>query len=66
MRLICPYDFSDADATQTAIRDKEFAKFFASIPKGVHFVWISDSCHSEDLSRKQTIAPDTRFRRVYQ
>jgi hypothetical protein len=61
--IICPYDFSDADTTQTAISDKEFAKIFATIPKGVHFVWISDSCHSEDLSRKQPIAPDTRFRR---
>jgi hypothetical protein len=61
--IICPYDFSDADATKTAIIDKEFAKIFATIPKGVHFVWISDSCHSEDLSRKQPISTDTRFRR---
>jgi hypothetical protein len=69
--IICPYDFSDADAAKTAISDKEFAKLFATIPKGVHFVWISDSCHSEDLSRKQVVADsltfdaptDTRFRR---
>jgi hypothetical protein len=61
--IICPYDFSDVDTTNTAISDKEFAKIFAGIPKGVHFVWISDSCHSEDLSRKQHIATDTRFRR---
>jgi len=69
--IICPYDFSDADAVKSAITEKEFAKIFATIPKGVHFVWISDSCHSEDLSRKQAItecltfdAPsDTRFRR---
>jgi hypothetical protein len=61
--IICPYDFSDADANKTAIRDKEFAKLFAAIPKGVHFIWISDSCHSEDLSRKQHLTPDTRFRR---
>jgi hypothetical protein len=61
--IICPYDFNDADANQTAITDKEFAKIFATIPKGVHFVWISDSCHSEDLSRKQHFTPDTRFRR---
>ena len=61
--IICPYDFCDADPTKTAITDKEFAKIFASIPKGVHFVWISDSCHSEDLSRKQHLASDTRFRR---
>jgi len=61
--IICPYDFSDADATKTAISDKEFAKIFAKIPQGVHFVWISDSCHSEDLSRKHEIVTDTRFRR---
>jgi hypothetical protein len=61
--IICPYDFRDADPNKTAITDKEFAKIFAGIPKGVHFVWISDSCHSEDLSRKQVIAADTRFRR---
>ena len=72
--IICPYDFSDANAAKTAITDKEFAKIFAGIPKGVHFVWISDSCHSEDLSRKHEIVEtndgnsiyelkDTRFRR---
>jgi hypothetical protein len=61
--IICPYDFSDAYAGKTAISDKEFAKIFATIPKGVHFVWISDSCHSEDISRKQHIDLNTRFRR---
>ena len=65
--IICPYDFSGEDASETAISDKEFAKIFAKIPKGVHFVWISDSCHSEDLSRKHeivgAIATDRRFRR---
>jgi len=47
--IICPYDFDDSN--NTTIRDKEFAQLFAGIPKGVHFVWISDSCHAEDLSR---------------
>ena len=65
--IICPYDFSGEDAAATAISDKEFASIFAKIPQGVHFVWISDSCHSEDLSRKHeivgAIATDTRFRR---
>ena len=59
--IICPYDFDGTN--NTSLRDKEFAQLFAAIPKGVHFVWISDSCHSEDLSRKQAIAPDIRFRR---
>ncbi len=65
--IICPYDFEDengaAGTGANAISDKEFAQLFAKIPKGVHFVWISDSCHSEDLSRKQHITLDTRFRR---
>lgn len=47
--IICPYDFNGHG--ETALRDKEFAQLFAGIPKGVHFVWISDSCHAEDLSR---------------
>lgn len=47
--IICPYDFNGTN--ETMFRDKEFASLFASIPKGVHFVWISDSCHAEDLSR---------------
>lgn len=47
--IICPYDFNGT--AETAISDKEFASLFASIPNGVHFVWISDSCHAEDLSR---------------
>ncbi len=47
--IICPYNFDGTDAS--AIRDNEFGALFARIPKGVHFVWISDSCHAEDLSR---------------
>ena len=47
--VICPYDFDWTDAT--ALKDKEFAKIFASLPKGVDFIWVSDSCHSQDLSR---------------
>jgi hypothetical protein len=65
--IICPYDFRGEAATETAISDKEFASIFSKIPQGVHFVWISDSCHSEDLSRKHEIVEantiDTRFRR---
>ena len=47
--IICPYDFDGTN--HTSLRDKEFAQLFAAIPKGVHFVWISDSCHAQDLSR---------------
>jgi hypothetical protein len=54
--IICPYDFDGSNAT--AIRDNEFAALFARIPKGVHFIWVSDSCHAEDLSRDPFIIGD--------
>ena len=55
--IICPYDFDGTN--KTSLRDKEFAQLFAGIPKGVHFVWISDSCHAEDLSRDPVITDET-------
>lgn len=47
--VICPVDFDWSD--EKLIRDKDFHAMFAAIPQGVHFTWISDSCHSGDLSR---------------
>ncbi|SFD98791.1 Caspase domain-containing protein [Chitinophaga sp. CF118] len=47
--VICPVDFDWTD--KHAIRDKDFRRIFSAIPQGVNFVWISDSCHSGDLSR---------------
>jgi hypothetical protein len=58
--IICPYDFDGSNAT--TLRDKEFALLFAKIPKGVHFVWISDSCHAEDLSRDPIMGVQTQYR----
>ena len=58
--IICPYDFDGSSAT--AFRDKEFAYLFANIPRGVHFVWISDSCHAEDLSRDPVSSETLRYR----
>jgi len=46
---ICPYDFDWTDLH--SIRDKDFNQMFSSIPEGVDFVWVSDSCHSGDLER---------------
>jgi hypothetical protein len=54
--IICPYDFDGTN--RTSLRDKEFAQLFTAIPKGVHFVWISDSCHAEDLSRDPFITDE--------
>ena len=58
--IICPYDFDGTNAT--ILRDKEFSQLFAGIPKGVHFVWISDSCHAEDLSRDPQMPGETHYR----
>lgn len=45
----CPVNFDWTD--RHLIRDKDFARLFAAIPAGVKFLWVSDSCHSADLSR---------------
>jgi hypothetical protein len=58
--IICPYDFDGGH--ETAFRDKEFAQIFAQIPQGVHFVWVSDSCHAEDLSRDPQLPGEARYR----
>ena len=58
--IICPYDFDGSN--ETSLRDKEFAHLFAGIPKGVHFIWISDSCHAEDLSRDPIMPWEGKYR----
>jgi hypothetical protein len=58
--IICPYDFDGSNGT--TLRDKEFAQLFAGITKGVHFVWISDSCHAEDLSRDLQMPGEPQYR----
>jgi hypothetical protein len=51
--VICPVDFDWSD--EKMIRDKEFHEIFASVPAGVKFIWISDSCHSGDLYRDMSM-----------
>lgn len=46
---ICPVDFDWTDPR--TIRDKDFNKIFSAIPSGVKFIWVSDSCNSQDLSK---------------
>jgi hypothetical protein len=58
--IICPYDYDGTN--ETMLRDKEFSCLFAGIPKGVHFVWISDSCHAEDLSRDPIYSNQISYR----
>jgi hypothetical protein len=55
--VICPVDFDWSD--EHMIRDKQLRDIFKAVPKGVEFVWVSDSCHSGDLTR-DLIAPDAR------
>jgi hypothetical protein len=50
---ICPVDFDWSD--MHTIRDKEFHQIFSSIPEGVEFIWISDSCHSAHLSKGMAV-----------
>jgi len=54
---ICPVNFSWTDAT--TIRDKQFREIFATVPVGVSFLWVSDSCHSGDLSKDMPPAGQT-------
>lgn len=46
---ICPVDFDWTEAHM--ILGKQFKQLFSSVPQGVEFVWVSDSCHSGDLDR---------------
>jgi uncharacterized caspase-like protein len=47
--VICPVDFDYTAAH--SLSDEDFRKIFATVPDGVEFNWISDSCHSGDLAR---------------
>jgi hypothetical protein len=47
--VFCPYDFNWQD--EYMIRDKQFFQMFSLIPNGVRLFWISDSCHSGDMTR---------------
>lgn len=49
LEVICPFDFNWRK--RRMITDKYFARVFAKIPQGVKFYWVSDCCHSGDLTR---------------
>ena len=46
---ICPVNFDWS--VQNAVLDTDFQAMFSSLPVGVEFVFVSDSCHSGDLTR---------------
>jgi len=49
-QVICPYDFDWSP--QHMIMDVQFTKMFGGMANGVVFNWISDSCHSGDLTKE--------------
>jgi uncharacterized caspase-like protein len=55
--VICPVDFN-FDDDSTMIRDKDFVRLFSSVPAGVEFVWVSDSCFSGGLTRAIEAMPE--------
>jgi hypothetical protein len=48
-QVICPYDFDWS--RDRMIMDTDFVELFKQLPDGVLFNWLSDSCHSGDLTR---------------
>lgn len=48
--VICPVDFDWSD--NHVVRDKDFNRIFSAVPDGCEFIWVSDSCHSGDLSKE--------------
>jgi hypothetical protein len=48
-QAICPVDFDWSE--QHMIMDIQFRQHFQKMPDGVIFNWLSDSCHSGDLTR---------------
>lgn len=47
---ICPVDFTWYD-NRSGIRDKDFRRIFTELEPGVTLAWVSDSCHSGDLTK---------------
>lgn len=48
-QCICPVDFDWSESRM--IMDVQFKAHFSKLPRDVVFTWISDSCHSGDLTR---------------
>jgi hypothetical protein len=48
-QCICPVDFDWSEPRM--IMDHQFKTHFEKMPDGVTFNWLSDSCHSGDLTR---------------
>lgn len=55
LEAFCPIDF--AWELKAMITDKDYVNLFSRIPKGVEFTWVSDSCHSGDLTKAMSGNP---------
>lgn len=58
--VICPVDFNWTP--ESAVTDQDFTQTFATIPLGVEFIWISDSCHSAGLDREVSSKKKVTYR----
>ncbi len=56
---ICPIDFDWA--TEHSITSLDLDQIFATVPNGVEFVFVSDSCHSGDLTATEPPPAINRF-----
>jgi metacaspase-1 len=56
---ICPIDFDWA--TEHSITSLDLDQIFATVPSGVEFVFVSDSCHSGDLTATEPPLAINRF-----
>ncbi len=57
---ICPIDFDFT--VEHALVDEHFNELFSTLPDGVRFYWISDSCHSGQLVTRDMGAASARSR----
>jgi hypothetical protein len=56
--VICPYGFDWSDPHM--IRDNDFERIFSTVPDGVQFIWVSDSCHSGSLEKEMPAMGQTK------
>lgn len=62
--IICPVDFDWSKPK--LITDKQLIQIFERIPAGCIFNWISDSCHSGDMTREMPmVVPNTFFAKIW-
>ncbi len=61
--VICPVDFDWTEGHM--IIDNQLVSIFSRIPAGCVFNWVSDSCHSGDLTREMMFVPTTKLGKLW-